>query len=64
MQITWIVLMADRLKLAAMVITLLTIFSLTACGQKGALYLPEEPVSNKSEIDSESTPTTPKQGSN
>lgn len=56
--------MVNRFKLVALMITLITIISLAACGQKRALYLPEEPVSNNTERDSEITPDTTEQGNN
>ena len=38
--------MANRIKMKAIGLALLAVFILTACGQKRALYLPEEPATN------------------
>ena len=45
----------------SLLLTALVIFLFTACGQKRALYLPEEPVSNLSTLDAESS-TASQQG--
>jgi predicted small lipoprotein YifL len=51
--------MAYRIKTRAIGFALLAVFILSACGQKGILYLPEEPVTNSttpaSEVSTEST---------
>lgn len=45
--------MANRIKIKAIGLTLLAVFILTACGQKRALYLPEEPATNNTAPDSQ-----------
>jgi predicted small lipoprotein YifL len=47
--------MANRMKIKAIGLTLLAVFILTACGQKRDLYLSEEPSSNITQPDSETT---------
>ncbi|MEP1448712.1 MAG: lipoprotein [Paraglaciecola sp.] len=44
--------MTNKAKFKAMGVTLLAVLVLTACGQKRALYLPEEPTTNSSSQDS------------
>jgi predicted small lipoprotein YifL len=48
--------MANRINVKLVGLALLAVFMLTACGQKSALYLPEEPVTNNTIPDS--TPST------
>jgi len=45
--------MANRIKMQAIGLTLLAVLMLTACGQKRALYLPEEPATNNTPPDSQ-----------
>lgn len=45
--------MANRIKIKAIGLTLLAVLILTGCGQKRALYLPEEPVINNASPDSQ-----------
>ncbi|MBU3005110.1 LPS translocon maturation chaperone LptM [Paraglaciecola arctica] len=53
--------MTNKVKFKAMGVTLLVVLLLTACGQKRALYLPEEPATNNSSQDSQpSTESTEK----
>lgn len=53
--------MTNKIKFKAMGVTLLVVLLLTACGQKRALYLPEEPATNNSSQDSQpSTESTEK----
>ena len=47
--------MANRIKIKAVGLGLLAVFILTACGQKRALSLPEEPVSNNTKPGSETS---------
>ena len=56
--------MVNRIKMTAIGLTLLAVFVLTACGQKRALYLPEEPVTNNTTPNSESSLETGEQGKN
>ena len=44
--------MANRMKKKAIGLALLAVFILVACGQKRALYLPEEPATNNTTLDS------------
>ncbi|WP_339720840.1 hypothetical protein [uncultured Paraglaciecola sp.] len=53
--------MAHKVKLKVIGLTLLAVYILTACGQKRALYLPEEPATNNTSLDSQpSTESTEK----
>ena len=45
--------MANRIKMQAIGLTLLAVLMLAACGQKRALYLPEEPATNNTSADSQ-----------
>ena len=45
--------MTNKLKINALGLSLLVVFLLSACGQKRALYLPENPQSNNPTTDSE-----------
>jgi predicted small lipoprotein YifL len=45
--------MANRLKFKVLGTFLLAVVILTACGQKRALYLPEEPATNNTSQDSQ-----------
>ena len=54
--------MANRLKIKAIGLALLVVIMLTACGQKRALYLPEEPISNNTKPDSEPSTESAEQG--
>ena len=45
--------MANRMKMKAIGLALLAVFILSACGQKRALYLPDEPASYNTKPDSE-----------
>jgi len=54
--------MANRVKIKAIGLTLLAVLILSGCGQKGALYLPEEPVSNTTIPDSELSTESIEQG--
>lgn len=51
--------MTNKIKFKAVGLSLLAVLILFGCGQKGALYLPEEPVTNSttpvSEVSTEST---------
>jgi predicted small lipoprotein YifL len=54
--------MANRIKMKAIGLALLAVFTLTACGQKRALYLPEEPTLNNTKPDSEPSTESVEQG--
>jgi predicted small lipoprotein YifL len=54
--------MAIRMKIKAICLVLLAVFILTACGQKRALYLPEEPISNNTKPDSKTSIESAEQG--
>jgi len=56
--------MANRIKVKAIGLSLLVIFILTACGQKRALYLPAEPVTNNTTPDSKPSIESAEQGKN
>jgi predicted small lipoprotein YifL len=58
------VVMANRMKMKAIGLTLLAVFILTACGQKRALYLLEEPVTNNTIPDSVPSTEPTEQGKN
>lgn len=45
--------MANRIKFKTLGTFLLAVLLLTACGQKRALYLPEEPATNNTSQDSQ-----------
>jgi predicted small lipoprotein YifL len=44
--------MTNRINVKPIGLALLAVFALTACGQKSALYLPEEPITNNTKSDS------------
>jgi predicted small lipoprotein YifL len=54
--------MAIRIKMKPIGLALLAVLILTACGQKRALYLTEEPVSNSTTPDSELSAESTEQG--
>ena len=54
--------MANVVKLKAIGLALLAVFILTACGQKRALYLPKEPVTNNNTSDSKALNESDQQG--
>jgi predicted small lipoprotein YifL len=54
--------MANRIKVKAIGLSLLVIFILSACGQKRALYLPEEPTTNNTTPDSKPSTESAEQG--
>ena len=54
--------MANKINVKRIGLTLLAAFMLTACGQKSALYLPEEPVTNNTIPDSELSTESVEQG--
>jgi predicted small lipoprotein YifL len=54
--------MANKMKVNQIGLTLLALLMLSACGQKRALYLPEEPTSNNTIPDSEPTKESVEQG--
>lgn len=54
--------MANRMKIKVIGLTVIAVFILAACGQKRALYLPEEPVINTTTQDSESSTESAEQG--
>jgi predicted small lipoprotein YifL len=55
--------MVNRINVKPIGLVLLTVFLFTACGQKRALYLPNEPVTNNTVSDSEPlTESTTEQG--
>lgn len=56
--------MANKIKFKAIGLYLLALFMLTACGQKRPLYLPEEPTTNNTAPDSETSTETAEQGKN
>ena len=56
--------MANKIKIKAIGISLLAVIMLTACGQKRALYLPEEPATKNTAPDSASKTEATKQGKN
>ena len=56
--------MVKRIKIKPIGLALLAVVILTACGQKRALYLPEEPVTNNTTPNSESSLETGEQGKN
>jgi predicted small lipoprotein YifL len=56
--------MANRIKRKAIGLSLLVVFMLTACGQKRALYLPEEPAKNNTSQDSQVASESAKEGKN
>ena len=54
--------MVNRIKMTAIGLTLLAVFVLTACGQKRALYLPEEPTLNNTQSDAAPSTEPDEQG--
>jgi predicted small lipoprotein YifL len=54
--------MANRIKIKAVGTVLLAVFLLTGCGQKRALYLPEEPATNNNSQDSQPTGESAEKG--
>tara|TARA_R110002167_G_scaffold72662_2_gene204119 strand:- start:1040 stop:1210 length:171 start_codon:yes stop_codon:yes gene_type:complete len=54
--------MANRIKVKAIGLSLVAIFILTACGQKRALYLPEEPATNNTSQDSQDASESAEEG--
>jgi predicted small lipoprotein YifL len=56
--------MVNVAKMKVIGIALLGVFVLTACGQKLALYLPEEPITNNTTSDSEPSTDSAEQGKN
>ena len=58
------IVMANRIKIKLIGLTLLAVFALCACGQKRPLYLPEEPAINTSTPDSEPSTESTEQGKN
>jgi predicted small lipoprotein YifL len=56
--------MAHRAKFKALSAFLLAVLLLTACGQKRALYLPEEPSKNNNSQDSQPSNESAEEGKN
>jgi predicted small lipoprotein YifL len=56
--------MANRIKIKPIGLAFLAVILLTACGQKRPLYLPEEPATNNTTVDSEPTTESTEQGKN
>ena len=56
--------MVKRIKIKPIGLALLAVVILTACGQKRALYLPEEPTTNTTTPDSEPSTKSAEQGKN
>jgi len=56
--------MVKRIKIKPIGLALLAVVILTACGQKRALYLPEEPVTNNTPHHSEPSTESGEQGKN
>jgi predicted small lipoprotein YifL len=56
--------MVKRIKIKPIGLALLAVVILTACGQKRALYLPEEPFTNNTPPHSEPSTESGEQGKN
>jgi predicted small lipoprotein YifL len=54
--------MENRMKMKAIGLALLAVFILTACGQKRALHIPEEPTSSNTKPDLEPSTESTEQG--
>ena len=54
--------MGNRIKIRAIGLSLLAVLIFSGCGQKGALYLPEEPVTNSTTPVSEPATESTEQG--
>lgn len=59
-----VVVMLKTLKIASQLILLSCLLGLSACGQKRALYLPEEPQSNQLETNTKEATESPATGTN
>ncbi|MEP0174223.1 MAG: hypothetical protein ABJH28_10375 [Paraglaciecola sp.] len=59
-----VVVMLKNLKVASQLILLSCLLGMSACGQKRALYLPEEPKSNKAETTTTEATESPATGTN
>lgn len=59
-----VVVMLKTLKIASQLILLSCLLGLSACGQKRALYLPEEPQSNQLETNTKEATESPATGNN
>ncbi|WP_289028848.1 lipoprotein [uncultured Paraglaciecola sp.] len=59
-----VVVMLKILKIASQLMLLLCLLGLSACGQKKALYLPEEPKSNQAEMTTTEATESPATGAN